>query len=130
MRRLRSRRTVLWDAMGFSSARHSWMTALLASFLAMFVLVSVVEAATCVPEAVTAHTSEQVTDVPSDPDGADGLGQHAICGHGHCHHGAVATPSMSDDLTSTGRASDPAPLPPTDRLASRKPTGPDRPPRG
>src|SRR5690606_17755571 len=50
MRRLMSRRAVIWDGMGFPSARQGWMAALLASFLALFVLVSAVDAAACAPE--------------------------------------------------------------------------------
>lgn len=45
-----SRRTVLWDGMGFPSTRHGWMAALLASFLALFVLVSAADAFACAPE--------------------------------------------------------------------------------
>lgn len=57
MRRLMSRRTVLWDGMGFPSTRHGWMAALLASFLALFVLVSAVDAAACAPEAGRAQAA-------------------------------------------------------------------------
>ena len=130
MARLQSRRTVLWDGMGFSSARHGWMTALLASFLALFVLVSAVEAATCAPEAVTAHASEIVADVPSDSDDTDRPDQHAICSHGHCHHSGVAVPQTPDAsvVTHGGAALDALPL--ADGLPSRMPAGPDRPPRG
>ena len=129
MVRLRTRSTVLWDIMGFSSARHGWMAALLASFLALFVLVSAAEAATCAPEAVTAHASEQLADAPADPDDNDRPDQHAICAHGHCHHSSAATNQTPEILTPTMNSRDPV-LPATDRLASRKPTGPDRPPRG
>ncbi len=38
-----SRRAVIWDGMGFPSARQGWMAALLASFLALFVLVSAID---------------------------------------------------------------------------------------
>lgn len=106
------------------------MAALLASFLALFVLVSAVEAAICAPEA-SAHTSEAVTEAPTDPD-PDAAGDpdsHAICSHGHCHHGGVATPQIPSSLTTTS-SRDIAPLRPADPLASRMPTGPDRPPRG
>lgn len=130
MPRLQWRRTVLWDAMGFSSARHGWMTALLASFLALFVLVTAVEAATCAPEAATAHASEIVADAPSDSDNTDRPDQHAICSHGHCHHGGVAVPQTPDAPVVTHAGSDLDALPLADGLPSRMPAGPDRPPRG
>lgn len=76
------------------------MAALLASFLALFVLVSAVEAAICAPEA-SAHTSEAVTEAPTDPDDAGGPDSHAICSHGHCHHGGVATTQTPSSLTTT-----------------------------
>ncbi|MDI1280004.1 hypothetical protein [Brevundimonas sp.] len=129
--RLMSRRTVLWSTMGLSSARHGWMTALLASFLALFVLISAAEAATCAPEAATAHASERLADSSVDPDSDDNdrPDQRAICAHGHCHHSSSATSQTPEALTLTTNGRDPA-LPSIDRLASRKPTGPDRPPRG
>lgn len=130
MARLQSRRTVLWDAMGFSSARHGWMAALLASFLALFVLVSAVEAATCAPEAVTAHAVEMVADAPSDDGDTDRPDQHAICSHGHCHHGGVAVPQTPDAPAVTHAGGDLDALPLADGLPSRMPAGPDRPPRG
>jgi ABC-type nickel/cobalt efflux system permease component RcnA len=104
------------------------MAALLASFLALFVLVSTVEAAICAPEA-SAHTSEAVTEAPTDPDAAGDPDSHAICSHGHCHHGGAATTQTPSSLTKTADQ-DIAPLRPADPLASRMPTGPDRPPRG
>lgn len=107
------------------------MAALLASFLALFVLVSAVEAATCGPEAATTHASETVGETPTDPAGG-GIDpdSHAICSHGHCHHAGVATTQTPDALTTTKTDRDIAPLRPADPLASRMPTGPDRPPRG
>lgn len=116
--------------MGLPSARHGWMAALLASFLALFVLVSTVEAATCAPENATAHTSETAADAPSDSDDNSGSDQNAICSHGHCHHSGVATAHASAAQTLIAHDQDPAPLRSADRLASRIPTGPDRPPRG
>ncbi len=127
MARLQWRRTVLWEAMGFSSARQRWMSALLASFLALFVLVSAVEAATCAPEMVTAHASETVRETPADP--VDDLDSHAICSHGHCHHGGTAMPS-SPQAGAVTAAIAPSLLRPTDEpVASRAPSGLERPPR-
>lgn len=106
------------------------MAALLASFLALFVLVSAVEAANCAPEAVTAHASETVFDTPSAPDDDGQPDQHAICSHGHCHHGSAAVPQMPDAAVVTHDGADLDDLPLTNGLPSRMPTGPDRPPRG
>ena len=87
MRRLMSRRTVLWDGMGFPSTRHGWMAALLASFLALFVLVSAVDAAACAPEAGRAQaaaasglTHAVVADADHDKGG--GAADHVACAHG------------------------------------------------
>lgn len=130
MARLQSRWTVLWDAMEFSSVRHGWMAALIASFLALFVLVSAVEAAVCAPEAATAHASETVSDTPADPDDNDRPEQHAICSHGHCHHSGVATAATPGAPVVTHAGADLDALPLADGLPSRMPAGPDRPPRG
>lgn len=127
MVQLQWRRTVLWEAMGFLSARQGWMAALLASFLALFVLVSAVEAATCAPEMATAHASETVRETPADP--VDDLDSHAICSHGHCHHGGTAMPSSIQSVAMTATVA-PSLLRPTDEpLASRAPSGLERPPR-
>ena len=125
--RLQWRRTVLWEAMGFFSARQGWMAALLASFLALFVLVSAVEAATCAPEMVTAHASESVREAPADP--VNDLDSHVICSHGHCHHGGTAMPSSPQSVAVTAAVA-PSLLRPADEpMASRAPSGLERPPR-
>ena len=127
MRRLMSRRTVLWDGMGFPSGRQGWMAALLASFLALFVLVSAVEAATCAPEMVTAHASESVRETPADP--VEGSDSHAICSHGHCHHGGAAIPSSPQSEAVTTAVAPRLLRPADEPLASRAPSGLERPPR-
>jgi len=129
MARLKWRLTVLCDAMGLSSVRQGWMAALLASFLALFVLVSTVEAATCGPEART-HASETIADAPSDSNETGRSDQHAICSHGHCHHsGVVANTGPELGLASlTGREL--RRMPPTNPLVSSAPAGLDRPPQG
>lgn len=125
-----SRRRVVWDGMGFPSVRHGLMTALLAAFLSLFVLVSAVDAATCGPEATAAHASEIVADAPSDPADADRSDQHAICSHGHCHHGSAAVAQTPDAAVVTHAGAALAALPLADGLPSRMPAGPERPPRG
>lgn len=116
--------------MGILSARHGWIATLLASFLALFVLVSTVEAAVCAPEEAASHTSQMIVDAPSDTDDTGVPDQHTICSHGHCHHGAAAMIPTPAAFTLTATHQDPGPLRSADRLVSRKPTGPDRPPRG
>lgn len=129
MSRLKWWLCVLWEAMGFCLARQGWMAALLASVLAMFVLVSTVEAATCAPESLT-HATETVADAPSGSDDTSPSDQHAICSHGHCHHSgafAVATPELGvASLTKR----DLLRMPLTDPMVSSTPTGLDRPPQG
>lgn len=130
MSRLQSRQTMLWDAMGFSSAKQGWMAALLASFLALFVLVTAVDAAACAPESAATHASEAASDTPSNPDDGGGPSdQHAICSHGHCHHNGVAVPQMPEVAALKATHNDVEPAWATERMASRKPSGPDRPPR-
>lgn len=129
-----SRRTVLWDGMGFPSTRHGWMAALLASFLALFVLVSAVDAAACAPEAGSAQaaaasglTHAVVSDADHDKGG--GAADHVACAHGHCHHGGVTVPSAVSDMESAVFHGAPLAPPLDQALASRMPAGPKRPPR-
>ena len=129
-----SQQTVLWDGMGFTSVRHEWLAALLASFLALFVLVSAVDAAACAPETGSAQgvaASGLTHAVVSDADhetGGGGAG-HVACAHGHCHHGGVTVPAAVNDMKSA--ALDRAPLAPPLAQAppSQVPAGPKRPPR-
>lgn len=125
-----SRRRVVWDRMGFPSVRHGLMTALLAVFVSLFVLVSAVDAATCSPEATASSVSSTTvaSDLPGDQDNG-GPDNHAICSHGHCHHGGIAMPQTPDAPVVTHAASDLDALPLADGLPSRMPAGPDRPPR-
>ncbi|QTN20829.1 hypothetical protein HZ989_07235 [Brevundimonas sp. AJA228-03] len=106
------------------------MAALLASFLALFVLVSAVDAATCAPEAATAPASQIIAEAPADSGDTDQPDQHAICSHGHCHHGGVAVPQTPDAPAVTHAGANLDALPLADGLPSRMPAGPDRPPRG
>ncbi len=126
-----SRRRVVWDRMGFPSVRHGLMTALLAVFVSLFVLVSAVDAATCSPEATASSVSSTTvaSDLPGDQDNG-GSDNHAICSHGHCHHGGIAMPQTPDAPVVTHTASVLDALPLADGLPSRMPAGPDRPPRG
>ena len=129
MSRLRRRTAVLWGGMGLMSARQGWMTALLASFLALFVMVSAVEAATCTPESLTVHAAERVTDAPSESDGS-GSDQDAICAHGHCHQSGVTALNIPDVSEVLAPHQAMMRVPETGPLGSSAPAGLDRPPQG
>ena len=126
-----SRRTVLWDGMVFPSTRHGWMAALLASFLALFVLVSAADAFACAPEAgaLQGVATDVVVVSEGDHGKADGAADPVACAHGHCHHSGVAVPPAVNDIRSA--ALDRAPRTPSldQAPASRSPAGPKRPPR-
>ena len=126
-----SRRRVVWDGMGFSSVRHGLVTALLAAFLSLFVLVSVVDAAPCGPEATTSPASSALVDSPVDRgDGGGNPDNHAICSHGHCHQSGVAVAETALEPVVSHAGADLNALPIADGLPSRMPAGPERPPRG
>ena len=60
---------------------------IMALLLAMLVIVPAIDAAACMVEPETIQP-----DIDSDPDTAD----HAVCGHGHCHHtGTQLVPSFA-----------------------------------
>lgn len=103
------------------------MAALLALFVAVFVLIPTVDAAACAVELEPAHAAASVADdggdLPSDPD------DHAICSHGHCHHGGAVAVGHGD-VSPAAASGEPRVLLPSDPLASRTPAGPERPPRG
>ncbi len=105
------------------------MTALLAAFLSLFVLVSAVDAATCGPEAATSSAG-LIADIPGDDSDGGAPDSHAICAHGHCHHSGIAVPQASEAPVVTQLGADLNALPLADGLPSRMPAGPDRPPRG
>ena len=119
--------TVLKGAMVRSENRHGIMAALFALFIAIFVLIPTVDAAASAVELEPAHAAASVdSDGDDQPTDADG---HAICSHGHCHHGGTTLPSSPQQfaVNTSGAAS---PLrPSSDALKSRVPSGPKRPPR-
>lgn len=115
--------------MGFSSIRQGLMAALLASFLALFVLVPAVDAMSCGPEAGVSETAILLIDDHSGGVGAGGDADHAVCSHGHCHHGGVSTPARSAVSFDAVAARAPAYMRVESRLISHPPAGPERPPR-
>lgn len=118
---------VLWSRMVRVANRHVFIAALFALLVAVFVLIPTVDAAACALELAPTHAAGSVADeggdVPSDPD------DHAICSHGHCHHSGTAMPSSPQSVAVTAAVA-PSLLRPTDEpLASRAPSGLERPPR-
>ena len=116
--------------MGFSSIRQGLMAALLASFLALFVLVPTVDAMTCGPEASQPEASILVLEDPSDEDSHGGDVQHATCAHGHCHDAGVSGPASRSSLLDGVRPRTPGVMRPADLLVSNIVAGPERPPIG
>lgn len=114
--------------MGLTSNRHWMIAALLALFVAVFVLVPVADAATCAVEAEVTQTSTSVSlpDEPTDAPSAD----HGLCAHGHCHHSGVALPQPAPLKFSTSHSATPALKPSNAPLTSHSPNGLKRPPRG
>ena len=105
------------------------MTALLAAFVALFVLTTAVDAAACATEPAVEASVEAALDAPVDTDSGEAPGDHAICSHGHCHHGGAVVVGQGD-LSPATASGEPRVLLPSEPLASRTPAGPERPPRG
>lgn len=110
-----------------SANRHGIVAALFALFVALFVLIPTIDASACAVELEPAHAATSIKDT-SDGDPVD-PGEHAICSHGHCHHGGATAPS-SPVPTAMTVAISLSPLHPySEPLASRAPSGLERPPR-
>lgn len=120
-------RTVVSGGMDRSPNRHGILAGLFALFVAIFVLVPTVDAVACAVELEPAHAAVYVdSDGDDQPTDADG---HAICSHGHCHHGGTTLPSSPQPLrVNTPIAASPS-RPSSDAMKSRIPSGPKRPPR-
>lgn len=102
------------------------VAALIALFVAVFVLIPTVDAAACAVELEPAHAAASLYDNGEMPAGPE---THAVCSHGHCHHSGAAIPE-SPQATSVARIAAPSLLrPTTEPLASRAPSGLKRPPR-
>ena len=108
-------------------ARYGLMSALLALILAVFVLIPTADAATCAIEAEASHsaalTLEDAGDEPVEP--AD----HAACPHGHGHHGGTTVPSSPQHASADPITALRLLRPASEPLASRAPSGLERPPR-
>lgn len=115
--------------MGFSSIRQGLAAALLAAFLALFVLVPAVDAMSCGPEAAASETAILLIDDHSSDAGGGADADHGVCAHGHCHHGGVSTPARSAVSFDAAPARSSVCMRPASRLISHPPAGPERPPR-
>ena len=121
-------RLVLWGRMDMVRLKRGWMAALLAAFMSLFVLSSAVDAATCALE--PAHsTSAEASFGSADTDVGDLGEDHAICSHGHCHHGGAPLPPAPEPTAATTLSTMTPFLPASEPLDSRTPSGPKRPPR-
>ena len=110
-----------------STNRHGIVAALIALFIAVFVFVPTADAAACAVELEPAHAVASIND--DNGDGPADPGDHAICSHGHCHHGGATLPSPAQPAALNAVVA-PSPLhPSSEPLASRAPGGPERPPR-
>lgn len=105
------------------------MTALLAVFVALFVLTSAVDAGACATEPAVEASVEAALEAPVDTDTGEAPDDHAICSHGHCHHGGAVAVGH-DDVSPAASSGEPRVLLPSEPLASRTPAGLERPPRG
>lgn len=126
-RALSRSRTVVSGGMDRSQSRHGVLAGLFALLVAIFVLIPTVDAAACATELEPAHAAASVdSDGDDQPIDADG---HAICSHGHCHHGGTTLPSSPQQFAVNPPVAASPLRPSSDALKSRIPSGPKRPPR-
>ena len=108
------------------------MAALLASFLALFVLVSAVDAAACAPEGGSSQ-GVAASDLVVVSDAGHGKGEGAAdpvaCAHGHCHHNGTARANVADTIAMQIHARPIHAFPSSDFPSSISPDGLKRPPR-
>ena len=128
MRRLPLGANVVWERMVAKPRKHWLVTALVALFAVLFVLVPVADAAACGSELSPPHTMASV-ETPSSPPSNSPSG-HGLCVHGHCHHGGVALPHpLGPELEREAVVAPELPFGAAP-LASHAPGGLKRPPRG
>lgn len=114
--------------MGATSNRHWMMAGLLALFVSIFVLVSVADAKACGSELEPPHATSSVGQPVQSDDAKSG--DHALCAHGHCHHGGVVLPQPTHPGIAQNLLDALALKPSNAPLASHSPSGLKRPPRG
>lgn len=127
--RLSGARYMLESLMGFNSIRRGMLATLMASFIALFVLVPAVDAMSCGTEGESSETAVLVVDDHGDEPHPVDDANHAFCTHGHCHHGGVSTPARQDASLDIAPRRGALLTDPSRRLVSHPPAGPERPPR-
>lgn len=105
-----------------------WMTALFALLVALLVAASSVDAAACAPDA-NPPASLGVDAAPVHGSDVGGPDRDAICSHGHCHHNGTAMVQTPEPMVRKSLIADVVQIQPAAPLTSRRPTGPERPPR-
>lgn len=106
-----------------------WAKLILAVTLvaAVFLVAPIADAATCAPEAPTAHVG--IDQDPGDGDQTGLGGDHGLCAHGHCHHNGAARSDVNDSLPMQDHGRPVHAFPLSDFPASTSPDGLKRPPR-
>ncbi len=114
--------------MGFNSIRRGVLATFMATFIALFVFVPAVDAMSCGTEDEPSQAAVLVIDDHSSTPHSDDA-NHAVCSHGHCHHGGVSTPARQDASLDRAVGRGVLLTLPTHRMISHPPAGPERPPR-
>lgn len=114
--------------MGSILTRHRIVTALIALFVAVLVLVPSIDAVACSAELEPTHAAQVMEGDTGD--GEDIGSPHGVCSHGHCHHAGTALRATQDFDASSSLEGRSRALIGDDLLSSRVPEGPERPPRG
>lgn len=114
--------------MGSISTKRWMMAALIALLVSMMAIVTTADAIACGTE-IGASQSILVLDVPEDDDQEPATETVGLCAHGHAHHGGVVLPAAAYSASTVTGATRAGPHSFAHPLASRQPSGPDRPPR-
>ena len=107
--------------------------ALMALTLAMFVFGPTLDALICQDETTASATAMGDGDILTAAD--EGSGSHPAptpdqpCAHGHCHHGGQSAPMTLTDVALIEAKAERPDSPVTLALATRMPSGLERPPR-
>ena len=119
---------MLESPMGFNSIRRGVLATFMATFIALFVFIPAVDAMSCGTEAEPSEAAVLVVDDHSSTPHSDDE-NHAVCSHGHCHHGGVSTPARQDTSFEVAPRRAVLLSSPSHQLVSHPPAGPERPPR-
>ncbi|MEQ7154109.1 hypothetical protein [Brevundimonas aurifodinae] len=113
--------------MGSILARHRIVTALIALFVAVLVLVPSIDAVACSTELEPTHAAQVMEGDTGE--GEDIGSAHGVCSHGHCHHVSTPLGGTQELDTSAWLEGRSRAIIGDDLLSSRVPAGPERPPR-